>query len=115
MTGCRTRQFLGGIFCSIVLMFVSALPAQAGMVTSDRILNDADPTRQALVKAFERDEIRAGLEQLGVDAEDARERVARLTDTEVTRLHQRLESLPAGGDLSTVELLLIIILIVLLV
>ena len=109
------RSIVTGVLCSALLVFVSTLPAQAGMLTSDRVLNAANPERQALVEALERDDVRAQLERFGVSAQDAERRVARMTDAEVARLHQQVASLPAGGNISTVELLLIIILVILIV
>lgn len=113
---CRGRR-IGGILGSLVLLLSVAVPVQAGMVGTDRILHDADSAtqREALVELLERDAVAAELEALGVAGDSARERVERLTDAEVAHLHGQVASLPAGSNLSTVELLLIILLIVLLV
>lgn len=111
------RRHVGGILCTLLLLVPFAVPVQAGMVGTDRILRDAgaEAQRQELARLLERDEVRAELEAMGVPAERAHARVQRLTDTEVARLHGQVAGLPAGGNLSTVHVLLIILLIVLLV
>lgn len=107
---------IGGKLCTLLLLAAFAVPAQAGMVGSERVLRDASTAvqRAELVRLLERDQVRAELEAMGVPGDHARERVRRLTDTEVARLHGQVGALPAGGALSNVELLLIILLIVLL-
>lgn len=108
---------IGAILCTLALLAPLAVPAQAGMVGTDRVLRSAgtEAQRERLVRVLERDAVRAELEALGVPGESARERVERLTDTEVAQLHGQVASLPAGGHLSTTQLLLIVLLIVLLV
>lgn len=108
---------IGAILCTLVLLAPLAVPAQAGMVGTERVLRHAgaEAQRERLVRLLERDAVRAELAALGVPGESARERVERLTDTEVARLHGQVASLPAGGHLSTTQLLLIVLLIVLLV
>lgn len=110
-----SRRLCGTIICSFMLALSLALPAQAGMVGNEQLLNDASSQREAIIHTLQREEIRAQLVEMGVSTQNVHQRVERLTDAEVARLHQRLDSLPVGGNLSTVELLLIILLIVLLV
>lgn len=113
---CPGRR-IGAFIGSFILLLSIAVPAQAGMVGTDQVLHDAGTTaqREALVELMERDAVAAELETLGVAGGDARERVERLTDSEVAQLHGQVASLPAGGNLSVVQLLLIILLIVLIV
>lgn len=103
------------LFCVLGLILAFATPAQAAMVDSDRVLRSAETgnQREAIVIALERDEVRNQLRQMGVSPAAAEQRVARLTPREVMRLQDRIDSLPAGGEISTVELLLIIILVLL--
>jgi hypothetical protein len=99
------------------LLWGLGAPALAGMVGTDRVLRHAEhaEARATLTEALERDAVREELRALGVDPAAARARVERMTPAEVARLQGQVASLPAGGALSTVELLLIIILIVLLI
>lgn len=111
------RRPLAGLLFSIGLLLACVAPAQAGMVTTDEVLRQShvEVQREALQQAMQREEIRDRLQALGVSPAAAEQRVQRLTGPELARLHQRVGTLPAGGDLSLVELLLIILLIVLIV
>ncbi len=53
--------------------------------------------------------------ELGVDPVAAIDRVNQMTEVEITRMQGKIDKLPAGAGLSTVELLLIVLLIVLLI
>jgi hypothetical protein len=58
----------------------------------------AGDAHRAEVGAFlARADVRTQLEALGVDPEDAKERVALLTDREASELSARIAELPAGG------------------
>jgi hypothetical protein len=74
---------------------------------------------RARVRIFlERADAREQLRAMGVDELAAQGRVADLTDEEVHALAQRLDTLPAGGDLSQndiIVILLVVILVILLI
>jgi len=53
------------------------------------------------------------LKALGVDAESAKQRVDALTDAEVISLADKIGSLPAGGNLSTNEIIIILLVAIL--
>lgn len=114
MANVHRTNLAGGVLCALALLFVFAQPARAELVGTDEILKNADPKREAIVQALERDEVAAELESMGISAENARARVNRMTDAEVAQLHDRVETLPAGGDFSGLEVALIIILVILL-
>lgn len=115
MTNRRNAHPAGGLLATLALLFCIAQPAGAGMVETDEVLRDSEEQRAALVQTLERDAVAAELEAMGVSVESARQRVSRMTDTEIAQLHGRVAALPAGGNLSTTELLLIIIIVILLV
>jgi hypothetical protein len=72
------------------------LPASAEIVTTDRIQAVGD--RDKVKDFFDRAEVRAQMEGLGVDRDAARARVDALTDEEVQNVAGRIDTLPAGGD-----------------
>jgi hypothetical protein len=72
------------------------LPASAEIVTTDRIQAVGD--RDKVKDFFDRAEVRAQMEGLGVDRDAARARVDALTDDEVQNIAGRIDTLPAGGD-----------------
>ena len=55
-----------------------------------------DP-RERVLRALERDDIRADLQSYGVSQAEARARVASLTDSEVAELANELDNMPAGA------------------
>lgn len=72
------------------------LPASAEIVTTDRIQAVGD--RDKVKDFFDRAEVRAQMESMGVDRDAARARVDALTDEEVQNIAGRIDTLPAGGD-----------------
>jgi hypothetical protein len=72
------------------------LPASAEIVTIDRIQAVGD--RDKVKDFFDRAEVRAQMEGMGVDRDAARARVDALTDEEVQNIAGRIDTLPAGGD-----------------
>lgn len=120
MNRTRTQHLLQVTLFALLSLGMFAAPAQAAMVGTGNVLSgpqhdDGARTvdRERLIAALGRDDIRKELRDMGVDPDDARARVERMTDAEVAELQGRIDSLPAGGSVSTVELLLIIILVLL--
>lgn len=109
-----STNLAGSVVCALALLLLLAQPARAELVGTDDVLKNADPQREAIVQALERDEVAAELESMGISAENARARVNRMTDAEVAQLHERVDTLPAGGDFSGLEVALIVILVILL-
>ena len=72
------------------------LPAFAGIIATDQVgaAAELDTVRGFL----DRQEVRAKLQSLGVDAEAARARAASLTAEEARDLAARIDAIPAGGD-----------------
>jgi len=72
------------------------LPAQAGMVATDKIQNSG-VTAEVVDVSAQRDWIQARLLQGGIAQPEAIARVSAMTDVEVARLYQRVDDAPAGG------------------
>ncbi len=86
------------------------LPASAGIVTTDQIYTGAERDR---VRDFMlREDVRAQMQSLGVDADSVRERVDAMTDEEVSKLAGRVDQMPAGGDVLGILFAVFIILLV---
>jgi hypothetical protein len=98
---------------SLSLIMLPLGTVQSAMIGNSQLLDGTSSTsRTALLQALERDQIRSQLEQLGVDADAVKERVAQMTAQEITTLNQRLADLPAGGDALGVILVIFIVFIV---
>lgn len=73
--------------------------AQAEMIATDQIeIRAPSSARERMNSLFDRADIRKALESHGVNAVDAKARVAALSDDEVERLAASFDSLPAGGS-----------------
>ncbi|HLX80507.1 MAG TPA: PA2779 family protein [Burkholderiales bacterium] len=99
----------------LLVVCLIGLPFQvdAGMIGTDQAVTaaQAQAARAAVLSQISRAEIAAQLQSLGITAQDARDRVAALTDGEVTRLAGQIDSLPAGGG---GEALLVVVVLALL-
>ena len=102
-----------GIWLSILGILFIQTPAYAAMVGTSEILLQSEKTQ--LVNILERKDIQQKLTDMGVDYQLSLSRVNQMTDEETAQLNDHFSELPVGAGLSTVELLLIIILIILLV
>jgi hypothetical protein len=78
-------------------------PAQAGLITTSQVLTGkaADPARTQVRAFLAREDVRSQLSAWGLDPAMANARVDSMTDEEVARMAQRIDRLPAGGDLGT--------------
>jgi len=104
----------GSLFLAASLLGAQIAPVQAAMIGTTQVLaaeqNRLD--RDRLASLLEREDLQRQLSALGVDVQDAKARVAGLTDAEVARISQQIDTLPAGGDALGVVVLIFIILII---
>ncbi|OIP47454.1 MAG: hypothetical protein COZ12_03935 [Deltaproteobacteria bacterium CG_4_10_14_3_um_filter_60_8] len=103
------------IFSFLLLQF-SVQQAKAGMIDTDLAMATHDNGRTRILAFLDRPEVQQALEQQGVDRAEARQRVASLSDSEVTKIAHAMQQLPAGGDgLGTVVGAAVLIFLVLLI
>lgn len=91
--------------------------AQAALVGTEQVVataahgQAADEARQRLVALLARDDVAAQLQRHGVDAAQARERVAALSDAEVMQLNGQIDQVPAGGDVLGIAVFVFLVLL----
>ncbi len=77
-------------------------PAQAAMVSTEQVAAQAapapSPARARLAAALDRADLQAALQQRGLDVEQARARLAALTDDEAAQLAEQIDQAPAGAS-----------------
>jgi hypothetical protein len=95
----------------IVALWLMMLPAQAAMVTTPEVL--VAPDRGQLISSLQSQDVQQQLIKMGVDPVAAMKRVNQMSEAEITALQGKIDQLPAGAGISTVDLLLIIIVILL--
>lgn len=92
------------------------LPAAAEIVGTDEITapSPADAERAKVQTFLEQATVVDKLKAMGVDGLSAKDRVAAMSQEEVHALAQRIEALPAGGDFSNSDLVIILLVAILL-
>lgn len=100
-------------FTLIALLWLALSPAYAAMVPTTQF--SAEPERaQMRINVAQRQQVELQLIELGVDREEAIERVSQMTDQQISSLQGKITELPAGAAVGTIELLLIILILILL-
>lgn len=92
--------------------FMLMAPSQAAMVETSDIISQSE--RNQLLSTLEQKNIQQQLVDLGVDPEASIARINQMTNEELKQLNGQLNELPVGAGISTTDLLLIIILVILL-
>jgi len=82
----------------ISTLLLSFQTARAGLIGVEQAAAQSAPTERALVlAALDRSEVTGQLLAAGVDPQDAKARVASMTDAEVTAMVQDMQTAPAGA------------------
>ena len=88
--------------CRILMVCMAAFPfsTYAGMVSTDQVVAAVQNqgTRDRLRDLVSRSDVRNQLQNFGISASAAQERVNAMTDAEVASLAGQIDSLPAGGS-----------------
>jgi predicted glycosyl hydrolase (DUF1957 family) len=108
------RSLLCGVLSATLI--IATTPVHADMIGTDQILSQQENAANlAQVQTFmARDEVRSKMEALGVDAGEAAQRIAALTDSELQTLAQNIQNMPAGGDSGLGILLTLIVILIIL-
>lgn len=73
---------------------------QAAIISTAQIVSaaTAQQNRAKINATFDRADVQAEMQKLGITPDEAKARVAALTDAETASIAQRVDSMPAGGD-----------------
>lgn len=98
-----------------VAMSMQAPLARAEIVGTDQVAaqNQTDQERAKVQSFVERANVKERLQAMGVSGVLATDRVASLSEEEVHALAQRIDAMPAGGNLSNSDLILILLIAIL--
>ena len=99
----------------MLLMSVPYQSALAAMIGTETMIDIArgQEAREYVNTMLVREDVQATIIGHGIDPREAKARVDSLSDAEVVRLVDKIEQLPAGGDMGIVSALIIILLLVL--
>ena len=82
-------------------MFVGITQSvQAAIISTEQVVTAAaaQQNREKIAATFERADVQAELQKMGINTEEAQARVAALTDAETASIAHQVDSLPAGGE-----------------
>ncbi len=115
------KAFSSRFICSWLILSLVVLPysaqTQAALIGTEQAVArvQAQAERDKLRGFMARDDVQGQLAALGVAGTAATERVNALTDEEVLQLAGRIDSLPAGAEISTAAALLIVLILLLII
>jgi hypothetical protein len=99
--------------CRLLIVLTVWTPfqaVQAGMIGTDQVATTSSQADRSAVLSFvSRADVASQLQAMGLDASSAKDRVAAMSDQEVSYLAGRINNLPAGADTAGVILLILII------
>ena len=100
------------LLLSALLMLMPVMSAQAALLDTDTLITSTQShqTITSLQQLLQRADAQQQLLALGVSPERVKERVARLSDSELARINQGIDTLNAGGD-SVLGILLVIFIV----
>jgi len=116
-----SRQLL---VATLGLSLIAAAPAaRAELIGTQQLLQPqpaADAAtlakdRQTLENFIARADVQAKLEQMGLSREVTQQRLAALSDAEVTQLASKIDSMPAAGAIGFQEMVIILLVAILVV
>ncbi len=85
---------------SFLLLDFTVQSAKAQMIGTHTVIaaQQQEASRERVTAFLGRDDVQRIMVKQGVDAAEARQRVASLSDSELTKISKAMEQLPAGGD-----------------
>jgi hypothetical protein len=104
--------------CVVVLgaaLCLQTTTVMAGLVTVDQMAPQSQIEAEKIkIQTFmDRTEVKDRLQAMGVEGSMAKVRVAAMTNQEVHAMAQTIDSMPAGGSLSSTDLILILLIVLL--
>lgn len=113
MTHGRIVRTVAGAVIAGLLASTMPAPVQARVVSTEEALAATPASDRAALEALlARDDVRARLEALGVDPQQAVERVQALDDQQARELAARIDELPAGAGIVGALLTIFIVLLI---
>jgi hypothetical protein len=102
-------------FVSFIFLLTGIPGAFADVVSSAEIMQaeQYQYDKQQVLAYIDSDAVQAKLVGLGVDAASARDRIAGMTDAEISTLNAHMQDMPAGGAIMNTAMDILIVFLVL--
>jgi len=108
---CSAKSWMTALVAVVFTCLAGA--ATAEIVTTDEVLPQAD--RERVHEFLNREGVEDRLKQLGVTPAEARKRVDAMTPGEVQLVAGKIDTLAAGGALSTTDWIIILLLVIVII
>lgn len=109
-------RWLLAVFAAFAAFALLSPPAVAEIVGTDEITapSPADAERAKVQTFLEQATVVDKLKTMGIDGLSAKDRVAAMSQEEVHALAQRIDAMPAGGNLGGTDIIIILLAVILL-
>jgi hypothetical protein len=117
MIRCIAKPLSLFLIFSFILLDFTAISAKAGIIGTETVINTlhGEKSRSRITAFIDRQDVREAFLKKGIDSSQAKNRIASLTDQEISLICQTLDQLPAGGNgLGTVVGAFVLVFLVLL-
>jgi hypothetical protein len=111
----KTMKRVMAALLSLSILTTYSLPAYSGVVTTDQLIEQqlASMNKSTLLSMLDRDEVRQQLIERGVDPVFARERIAALSDEQISQIKADIDQLPAGSGVVGILVAVLLVLMIL--
>ena len=109
------KKLVAHTLITSVMLLGFTQSVQATMISTEQVVTAAaaEQNRAKVAASFERADVQAELQRMGINTDEARARVAAMTDAETASIAQQVDSLPAGADgiLGTLVFIFVLLLV----
>lgn len=104
------KKFITLTFTALLLTITMGT-ASAGVYSSGDVLQTQhqDYKKQQIIGMIDSADVQQQLVALGVSSQDAKTRIASMTDSELNSLNEQMNDMPAGGIVGTIVTVLVVI------
>ena len=104
------NKFLKASIASLIFIF-SMGQATAGVFSSDQVIANQQHqyNKQQVLSFVDSAEVQSKLIELGVSPSEAKQRIANMTNQELEALNNEINEMPAGGIVSTIVTVLVVV------
>ncbi|MDH5425079.1 MAG: PA2779 family protein [Gammaproteobacteria bacterium] len=109
----RIRKLISYLAIFIMLC-IQITPVHAAMVNNNDILRNAqhNTSVKQMVTILDREEIHSQLTDMGISPSEAKDRIKRMTDSELAELTQTYEQQPAGSGVLGAVVTIFVVLVI---
>lgn len=104
------KKFTTIALAALIANFSVLSTAHAGMVSTQEV--QSSQTRATVSSFMAREDVQSELTRMGVNTDDARARIAALSDEEAAQLAQQIDQAPAGSGLIEAVVFVFLVLLI---